>query len=660
MPEEAKVVKSIDPTTIELLAICEAEGINTVFDRAAALKPCPIGATAACCKNCAMGPCRLTGKTEVGLCGATRATVAARNYARDVAGGAAAHSDHGRDMALTLLAACEGHAPDYRIKDVQKLMATAKLLDVPTEGRTNEEIGKDIALVALDNFGSTRKELSYVKRAPAKRQEIWRNLGIMPRGIDREVVEIMHRTTAGVDQDAEHIMNHAMRAALGDGWGGSMLGTDISDILFGTPGPVQGRANFGVLSPDEVNVIIHGHEPTLSMMIVEAATDPEILEYAKSKGAKGVNLAGICCTANEILVREGVPLLGNFLSQELAMVTGAVEAMVVDIQCVMQGLVEVAKKYHTKIISTSPKAKIADSTYIEMDEHKAKEIAKDILKQAIDNFPNRKKVHIPNYVDNLVAGFSHEYLNYMLGGSFRQSFRPLIDNIANGRIRGAAGVVGCNNVRVLPQDDNQTRIVKELIKNDIIVVTTGCNAIACGKMGLLTPEVMEYAGPGLKEICQTIGIPPVLHMGSCVDNSRILTVLAQCATEGGLGEDIGDGPAVGFAPEWMSEKAISIGTYVVASGVNTWMIGPHPYSNSPEVVELMEKGYKEKVGASLFFEPNVDKAIADAIKLIDEKRAALKLEPYDPNRYKKSDTYFPDDYTSDEVFAEGRYSRSGT
>jgi len=607
-----------------------------------------------------MGPCRLTGKTEVGLCGATRATVAARNYARDVAGGAAAHSDHGRDMALTLLAACEGHAPDYKIKDVQKLMATAKLLDVPTEGRTNEEIGKDIALVALDNFGSTRKELSYVKRAPAKRQEIWRNLGIMPRGIDREVVEIMHRTTAGVDQDAEHIMNHAMRAALGDGWGGSMLGTDISDILFGTPGPVQGRANFGVLSPDEVNVIIHGHEPTLSMMIVEAATDPEILEYAKSKGAKGVNLAGICCTANEILVREGVPLLGNFLSQELAMVTGAVEAMVVDIQCVMQGLVEVAKKYHTKIISTSPKAKIADSTYIEMDEHKAKEIAKDILKQAIDNFPNRKKVHIPNYVDNLVAGFSHEYLNYMLGGSFRQSFRPLIDNIANGRIRGAAGVVGCNNVRVLPQDDNQTRIVKELIKNDIIVVTTGCNAIACGKMGLLTPEVMEYAGPGLKEICQTIGIPPVLHMGSCVDNSRILTVLAQCATEGGLGEDIGDGPAVGFAPEWMSEKAISIGTYVVASGVNTWMIGPHPYSNSPEVVELMEKGYKEKVGASLFFEPDVDKAIADAIKLIDEKRAALKLEPYDPNRYKKSDTYFPDDYTSDEVFAEGRYSRSGT
>ncbi|MBT4510851.1 MAG: carbon monoxide dehydrogenase, partial [Chloroflexi bacterium] len=472
--------------------------------------------------------------------------------------------------------------------------------------------------------------------------------------------EVMHRTTAGVDQDAEHIMNHAMRCALADGWGGSMLGTDISDILFGTPGPVKGRANFGVLANDEVNVVIHGHHPTLSMMLVEAANDPEVLEYAKSKGANGVNLAGICCTANEILMREGVPLLGNFLSQELAMVTGAVEAMVVDIQCVMEGLVEVAKSYHTDIISTSPKAKITGSIYMEFEEERALEQAKNILKRAIDNYPNRKETMIPNYVDNLIAGFSHEYINYMLGGSFRQSLRPLIDNIANGRIRGAAGVVGCNNVRVLPQDDNQVKIVKEMIKNDILVVTTGCNAIANAKMGLLTPEVMDMCGPGLREICETVGIPPVIHMGSCVDNSRILTVLAQCATEGGLGDDIGGGPAIGFAPEWMSEKAVCIGTYVVASGVNTWMVGPHPYSNSPEVVELMEKGYKEKVGASLYFEPDVDKAIADGIRAIDEARAGLKLEPYDPEKFKKSDTYYPSDYTGADVFDENRYSRSGT
>ncbi len=652
--------KTIDPTTLELLEKAAADGITTVFDRAEAMKSCPIGGSAGCCKSCFMGPCRLTGKTEVGLCGATKSTVAARNMVRDIAAGAAAHSDHGRDMAITLLAACEGHAPDYKIKDVAKLMTTAKLLDVPTEGRTNEEIGKDVALVALDNFGSTREALSYVARAPKKRQEIWKELGIVPRGIDREVVECLHRTTAGVDQDAEHLLLHGMRAALADGWGGSMLGTDISDILFGTPGPVQGKANFGVLANDEVNVVIHGHHPTLSMMMVEAANDPEILAYAKSKGANGVNLAGICCTANEILMREGVPLLGNYLSQELAMVTGAVEAMVVDIQCVMQGLVEVAKSYHTEIITTSPKAKIEGATHMELDENRALEIARNILKKAIDNFPNRKETSIPNYVDNLVAGFSHEYINYMLGGSFRQSVRPLIDNIANGRIRGAAGVVGCNNVRVLPHDDNQTKIVKEMIKNDIIVVTTGCNAIACAKMGLLTPEVMDMCGPGLREICQTIGIPPVLHMGSCVDNSRILTLIGQVATEGGLGEDVCDAPTVGFAPEWMSEKAISIGTYVVASGVTTWMVGPHSYDNSPELIELITEGYKKKVGAAWYFEPDVDKAIADAIAHIDAKRAELKLEPYDPNKFAKSDTYYPTDYTTPDVFDENRYSRSGT
>ena len=654
MPEK----KTIDPTTLELLDRAVAEGVSTVFDRADSTKACPIGSSGACCKNCSMGPCRLTGKTEVGLCGATKATVAARNLARDIAAGAASHSDHGRDMALTLLAACEGHAPDYKIKDVAKLKAVAAYLGVSTEGKETQELGRDVAIAALENFSSTKKEVDCVRRAPAKRQEIWRNLGIAPRGIGREVVEVLHRTHAGNDQDAEHILDHGMRCALGDGWGGSMLGTDISDILFGTPGLVASRANFGVLSEDEVNVVIHGHEPTLSMMIVEAANDPEILEYAKSKGATGINLAGICCTANEILMREGVPLLGNYLSQELAIVTGAVEAIVVDIQCIMQGLVSVAERYHTKIISTSPKAKLAGSMYMQFDEHRALEMAKEILKVAIDNYPNRKQTSVPNYVDNLVAGFSHEYINYMLGGGYRQSFRPLNDAIAAGRIRGAAGVVGCNNARVT-HDDAQTYIVKELIKNDVLVVTTGCNAIANAKMGLLTPEVMDIAGPGLREICQTVGIPPVLHMGSCVDNSRILTVLAQSAMEGGLGEDISDLPVAGFAPEWMSEKAISIGTYVVASGVTTWMVGQHPYNNSEEVVNIITEVWKNKVGASYYFEPDHVKAVQDALAHIDAKRAALKLEAYDPNKYARSDTYLPGDYASTENFAKGLYSRAG-
>ena len=166
-----------------------------------------------------------------------------------------------------------------------------------------------------------------------------------PRGVDREVVEALHRTHIGDDQDPEHILSHAIRTSLADGWGGSMIATDVSDILFGTPAPILGQANLGVLKEDMVNVVVHGHEPTLSQMIVAASQDPEIIEYAKAAGAKGINLSGICCTANEILMRQGIPAAGNFLHQELAILTGAVEAMVVDVQCIMQALVDAGSQF---------------------------------------------------------------------------------------------------------------------------------------------------------------------------------------------------------------------------------------------------------------------------------------------------------------------------
>jgi len=655
--KEEKKRKSIDPATIEILCKMETEQISNAFERAETTKPCPIGHSGACCKICFMGPCRLTGKTTVGVCGATVGTVAARNFVRMIAGGSASHSDHGRGMAMTLVAAATGEAPDYKIKDEKKLMTVAGYLGVSTTGRSTQEIALDVGRTALAEFGRQEGELLYVKRAPEKRQEIWRNLGVVPRGIDREVVEALHRTHIGNDQDPEHILDHGARAALADGWGGSMLSTDISDILFGTPGPVAARSNFGILREDEVNVVVHGHEPTLSEMIVVAAQDPEMVEYAKSKGAKGINLSGICCTANEILVRQGVGVVGNFLQQELAVATGVIDAMVVDIQCVMQGLVEVAKNYHTKIITTSPKAHITGAERVEFHEDKALETAKRIIKIAVDNFANRdkSKVQIPDYVDRLVAGFSHEYIAYMQGGIYRQSFRPFNDAVIQGRIRGAAGVVGCNNPRVT-QDDPHTWVVKELIKNDVLVVTTGCNAQACAKQGLLTPEVMEIAGAGLREVCETIGVPPVLHMGSCVDNTRILTVLTQCVSEGGLGEDISDLPVAGFAPEWMSEKAVSIGAYFAASGVNTFMGVGHPAEGSEEVKRILTEVWKEKFGASYFFEQDHKKAVADALKIIDAKRKALKLEEYDPKRYVRSEIYCSNDYLSAEQFDRGARS----
>ncbi len=636
---------STDPAAQQMLIRAEELGIGTAFTRADNMAPCNIGGAGMCCKQCGMGPCRLTKSGDVGVCGATIDTIQARNLTRAIAGGGAAHSDHGRDMAFLLKATATGEAQGYSIRDVAKLRTVAGYYDIKVEGRAPNEIANELADLYIGQFGQQRGEIVPPRRAPKKRQQIWREQNVWPRGVDREVVEALHRTHIGDDQDPAHILNHAIRTALSDGWGGSMIATDVSDILFGTPAPVLGQANLGVIKEDMVNVVIHGHEPSLSEMLVAVSQDPEMIAYAKAAGATGIQLSGICCTANETLMRQGIPAAGNFLHQELSILTGAVEAMVVDVQCIMQALVGLAQNFHTKIITTSPKVKIKGATHIEFDDHKAVSIAKEILMVAIDNFKNREsaKVRIPQIKEDLIPGFSHEYINYMLGGSYRASFRPLNDAIMTGRIRGVAAIVGCNNPRS-SQDYLHNVVVKELLKQDVLVVQTGCGAISSAKLGLMLGEAgLTEVGNGLREICETVGIPPVLHMGSCVDNSRILTVLTQMVEDGGLGDDIDQLPAVGLAPEWMSEKALTIGTYVVASGGYVIFGGSSPVSGMPgrvndsdEVLNYISEGWEKIYGGKLEFIADPAEMIRKTLEHIDKKRAALGLPEYDPNKFGKS------------------------
>ena len=638
-PEES----SIDPAAQEMLARADELGIGTAFSRADGMSPCNIGAVGMCCSLCAMGPCRLTKDGVTGVCGATIDTIQSRNFIRSVAAGSAAHSDHGRDMAFTLKAVANGEAEGYQIRDIAKLRTVASEYNIPIEDRAPEEIANELADLYIAQFGQQRGAIAPVVRAPKKRQELWEELGVIPRGVDREVVEALHRTHMGDDQDAAHLMQHAVRTALADGWGGSMIATDVSDILFGTPAPVLGEANLGVLKDDMVNVIVHGHEPTLSQMVVAASQDPEIIAYAKAAGAEGISLSGICCTANEILMRQGIPAAGNFLQQELAILTGAVEAMVVDVQCIMQALVSLADGFHTKVITTSPKVKIKDATHLEFDEKNALTIAKDVLKTAIDNYQNRGETQIPDFKNSLIPGFSHEYINYMLGGSYRASFRPLNDAIISGRIRGVAAIVGCTNPRI-QHDSHHVAITEELLKRDVLVVETGCSAIASAKMGfLLGDAALDRVGPGIREVCETVGIPPVLHMGSCVDNTRILTVLTQMVEEGGLGDDISEVPAVGLAPEWMSEKALSIATYCVASGAYVMMGGYNPVAGREEKVpesvlvsQHLSEGWGDIYGARLEFLDDPQEMIRRTLSHIDAKRAALGLPEYDPTLFGQS------------------------
>jgi carbon-monoxide dehydrogenase catalytic subunit len=621
--------KSINEDTWAMMDIAHREGIETVWDRLAKQEPqcgyCQLGTS---CRICAMGPCRVDpfgDGPQKGVCGADADIIVARNLARMVAGGAASHSDHGRDILETLELVGEGKTDVYKISDSAKLRRLAAEYGIVDEGKNDQEVAHALAWQMMEDYGMRHDALPLARRAPQARQEIWRKTGTYPRGIDRENVEMLHRTHMGVDNDWVNILLQAVRTALSDGWGGSMLATELSDVLFGVPTPKMSQMNLGVLKTDQVNIILHGHNPMLSEVIVAASLDPEMIELAKSKGAAGINLAGVCCTGNEVLMRKGIPMAGNHLMQELCIITGAVEMMVVDYQCIMPAIAETAKCFHTKVISTFDKAKFPGVEHIHFDPQHGLEIGKQIVRAAVDNYANRVpgRVRIPVSSVPVMTGFSVEAILGALGGTPK----PLIDAIVAGSIRGAVGVVGCNNPKI-KQDLGHTELTKRLIENDILVLVTGCATVADGKAGLMVPEAADLAGPGLKAVCKALGIPPVLHVGSCVDNSRIIALGAALANA--LGVDISALPLAGAAPEWYSEKAVAIGVYVVASGIYTVLGIAPPVFGSPNVVKLLTEGLDGVFGATFAVEPDPNRAAVLIRRHIEKKRQGLGITAIDP------------------------------
>ncbi len=617
-----------DAASIETIIKSRHDCVDTCFSRADSQSVCcKFGTQGVCCRICHMGPCKITPRSPLGVCGADADTIVARNFLREVAAGTAAHSDHGRHLVLRFKKVAEGKEPDYKITDEKALYRIAGDYGIETEGREVNDIALELAELFISEFSSQEEDLKTLNLAPEQTRSVWKKHKVEPQGIDRMVVESMHRTHMGVDHDYRNLLDMAFKTSLADGWGGARIASQVSDIMFGTPEPLRSSANLGVLEEKQVNIIVHGHEPALSEMLAAAVHDPEIIKYAERAGAEGVNLAGLCCTANEILMRRGVPVAGNFLQQELAIVTGAVEMMVVDVQCVMPSLPNVAANYHTEVVSTTDIAKTIGATHLEFDEKHAYDSAKKLLKRAVDNFKNRdpEKVQIPKVKKPLVAGFSVEAIKHMLGGTFRPSFRPLNDAIISGRITGVVGIVGCNNIKTRT-DSYINALTKELIKRNVLILKTGCAAQASAKAGMLTPETAhEYAGAGLLEVCETVGMPPILHMGSCVDNCRILDAAAHIVAEGGLGEALSQVPAVGVAPEWMSEKAVAIGCYFVASGVDVILGQPFHTSGSENVMKYLSEGAAEKFGGGFYEIADPMEAVEKIMELLNNAREALGI-----------------------------------
>ena len=592
---------------------------------------CGFGEAGTCCRICSMGPCRITRKSPRGICGCDVHGIVGRNFLRFTAGGSATHSDHGREICHTLYQAKEGG--NYQVKDPEKLVRIAKEWGVETEGKDIYDLAHEIAELGLMEYGKPFGTQRFLKRAPEHTQELWHNAGIEPRAIDREVSTALHMTHMGNTSLPEALVRQALRCGLSDGWGGSMMGTELSDVLFGTPKPIDSTANIGVMEKDMVNIIVHGHDPSLSEMIVYYANDPEMIALAKSVGAKGINIAGVCCTANEVAMRHGIPMAGNFLSQENVVLTGACEAIVVDVQCIFPALGPLSKCFHTKFITTSPICRMPDSEFIQFSAENAGDNAKAIVKMAIENFKNRKPelVNIPNQVQKTRVGYSLEAIIKVLDGVANSQVdefgttKPLLECITSGVLRGAVAMVGCNNPKVRP-DTAHIELMKKMLENDIIVIVSGCSAQAAAKAGLMDPEkAKDYCGAGLKRVCELAGIPPVLHMGSCVDISRMLILAAELAKDSGL--NISQLPVVGCAPEWMSEKAVSIGNYVVASGLDTYL-GVDPYvSGSSEICDLLtgEDGVNKWVEAKYTVEKDIEKLGDMMIERIEQKRAALGI-----------------------------------
>ncbi len=624
-------IEQLEEATASLLENGKKVGADSWQQRAKNQSPhCGFGESGTCCRICSMGPCRITPKAPRGICGCDVHGIVARNYLRFTAGGSATHSDHGREICHTLHETREGG--NYTVKDPEKLKRIATEWGIETEGKDIYDLAHEVAEVGLLEYGKPFGYQRFTERAPEHTQKLWKEAEILPRAIDREVSQSLHMTHMGCSSMPEALIRHSLRAGLSDGWGGSMMGTEFSDVLFGTPKPIDTTANIGVMEKDMVNIIVHGHDPSLSEMIVHYANDPEMLALAKSVGAKGINIAGVCCTANEVAMRHGIPMAGNFLSQENVVLTGACEAIVVDVQCIFPALGPLSKCFHTKFITTSPIARIPDSEFYRFNAETAGENAKAIVKMAVENFVNRKPelINIPQQKTRATVGYSVEAIKTCLDGVTNShvdvtgTTKPLIDVVKSGVLRGAVAMVGCNNPKVRP-DTAHIELMKKLIANDIILIVSGCSAQAAAKAGLLDKDAKELCGEGLKRVCELVDIPPVLHMGSCVDISRMMILASDIAKDWGI--NISQVPVVGCAPEWMSEKAVSIGNYVVATGIETFL-GVDPYTKgSSEVTALLqgEDGIKQWVEAKFVVETGIEKLGDKMIECIEAKRAALGI-----------------------------------
>lgn len=621
-PSKQEVLEQVpDPAVKDMLLHMEQIGYDTAFDRFDAQKPqCSFGLCGTCCRICNMGPCKITPKSPKGVCGADADLIVARNLLRGAAAGVAQHGMHAREVLLMLKEAALGNL-DIEIVGEYKIRAMARQFGIRTKNRQLKNITVDLCDVLLEDLSRTEPDTyrTIEACAPKERIEAWKKLDILPISAYHEVFESYHKSGCATDGDWESVMKQFLRCGLAFTFSGVVATSIATDSLLGVGDRVTSKINVGALKKGYVNIAVHGHLPVLVREIVKAGYSEKYQKLAKEKGALGIQFYGICCSGLSAMYRyDGVIPLSNAVSAELVLGTGALDLWVADVQEVYPAIMDVARCYKTTVVTTSDSARLPGAEHIGYDHHhsnlnQTQEIAEKIVERAIESFENRKgtPVFIPPYEVEAEVGFSLEYLHKRYG-----SLKPLADAVQSGKILGIVNMVGCNNPKI-PYEKAILDVCDVLLKNNVLILTNGCASFPLMKMGYCQASELAYnkCGEGLKEFLAP-DMPPVWHVGECIDNTRSSGIFAGIA--GLIGRNLYEMPFAFSSPEWSNEKGIDAALGFRLMGITSYHCVEAPIHGSAKVIEFLKESTKEILNSSMVVEVDPtalgEKIVADMKK----------------------------------------------
>ncbi len=588
---------------------------------------CGFGLQGVCCRLCANGPCRITPDAPRGICGANADTIVARNFTRAVAAGSGCYihivENTARQLKNTGLS-------KGKIRSEKALDHLADLFGIT--GATDKwDLAVKVADAVLsDLYRPEYEPMELVEKlAYAPRVKRWKELGIMPGGAKGEVFNNVVKTSTNLSSDPVEMMTSCLRLGISTGVYGLMLTNLLNDVVLGDPEIRMAPVGMNVIDPDYINILITGHQHSLFTYIQDRLTDEDVVAKAKAAGAKGFKLVGCTCVGQDLQLRGAHYTeifdghAGNNYISEAVLSCGAIDAVLSEFNCTLPGIEPICDELKIKQICLDVVAKKANAEYIPYNFATREADGEKIIDEIIDAYKERRgKVPMNLFPDhgnkNTLTGVSEGSLKAFLGGSWK----PLIDLIVSGKIKGIAGVVGCSSV-AYGHDTLTVELTKELIKRDIIVLTAGCSSGGLENVGLMTPEAAELAGPNLKAVCKELGIPPVLNFGPCLAIGRLEIVATEIAAE--LGVDLPQLPLVLSAAQWLEEQAIADGAFALALGLPLHLGVPPFMTGSKLVTRILTEDMVSLTGGKVIIDPNGVSAADKLEAIIEEKRKALNI-----------------------------------